>query len=171
MIIRLSKIALIASVGVFLLIVVLNNAVFDYASNYGFVQHVLSMDTLFSGEANAWRAFRDPSPADHSYWLHHAAYWFIIAWEAAAGALCFAGTWKLWQHRAAPAPAFARAKSLAIAGLTLSLLQWFLGFITVGGEWFLMWQAPVWNGQNAAFRMFAIIGLILVFVSQKEEET
>ncbi len=170
MAVRLCKIALVAAVGFFLLIVVLNNAVFDYPSNYGFVQHVLGMDTLFSGEAQAWRAFRDPVAGSHSYWLHHAFYWSIIAWEAAAGALCFVGAGKLWAARQADAAAFNRAKAFATAGLTVSLLQWFTAFITVGGEWFLMWQSKSWNGQDAAFRMFACLGLILVFLHQRDDE-
>jgi predicted small integral membrane protein len=167
---RICKAALVAAVGLFLLIVVLNNAVFDYASNYGFVRHVLSMDTLFSGESQAWRSLRDPVRGSESYWIHHAFYWSIIAWEAAAGALCFVGAWKLWLARGRDGAAFGRAKSVAVTGLTLSLLQWFAAFITVGGEWFLMWQSKTWNGQDAAFRMFACIGLILVFVNQRDED-
>lgn len=167
---RLAKIALLLASGFFLVIVVLNNAVFDYPSNYGFVQHVLGMDTLFSGESQTWRAFRDPTPADNSYWLHHAFYWSIIAWEAAAGVLCTLGAAKLWQARKAGAKKFNAAKNFAVAGLTVTLLQWFTAFITVGGEWFLMWQSKSWNGQDAAFRMFAIFGIILLFVAMKDEE-
>ena len=166
---RLSKIALLAAVGLFFLIVVLNNAIFDYPSNYGFVQHVLSMDTLFSGESMAWRAFRNPHPGQ-GYWFYHAFYATIILWEAAAGALCFAAAGTLLKNLRAPAARFNAAKKLAVYGLTLSLLQWFVAFLTVGGEWFLMWQSSTWNGQEAAFRMFACLGIILLFVSMKDEE-
>lgn len=166
---RLCKSALLASVGLFLLLVVFNN-VFDYASNYGFVQHVLSMDTLFSGESQAWRAFRDPTPEDNSWWFHHAFYWGIIAWEALACVLVFAGAWKLWAARHSPAREFNTAKNLGIIGLTVSMLQWFIAFISVGGEWFLMWQSKSWNGQDAAFRMFACLGIVLIFLNQKDED-
>ncbi|MFO1446824.1 MAG: DUF2165 domain-containing protein [Opitutaceae bacterium] len=166
---RLCKIALLASAGFFLLLVVFNN-VFDYPSNYGFVQHVLSMDTLFSKEAQAWRSFRDPSPADGSWWFHHAFYWSIITWEALACALVFAGAWKLWKVRTAAPADFNAAKSLGAIGLTVSMLQWFVAFISVGGEWFLMWQSKSWNGQDAAFRMFACLGIMLIFLNQKDEE-
>jgi predicted small integral membrane protein len=44
------------------------------------------------------------------------------------------------------------------------MLQWFIAFITVGGEWFTMWQSQIWNGQDAAFRMFACIGIVLIFL-------
>lgn len=166
---RLSKIALLAAVGLFFLIVVLNNAVFDYASNYGFVQHVLSMDTLFSGESMAWRAFHNPHPGQ-GYWIYHTFYASIMLWEATAGVLCFVAAGKLLKNLHAPAARFNAAKKLAVYGLTLSLLQWFVAFITVGGEWFLMWQSSTWNGQEAAFRMFTCLGIILLFVSMKDEE-
>jgi len=167
---RHAKVALLASVGLFFFIVVLNNAVFDYPSNYGFVKHVLSMDTLFSGESQRWRAFPDPTPEDGTYWFHHFFYWTIIAWEAAAGLLCTMGAWKLWQKRSAPAAAFNAAKSLAVYGLAITLLQWFTAFITVGAEWFLMWQSKSWNGQDAAARMFMIFGIILILVAMKDED-
>lgn len=169
MTVRLCKIALVLAVGFFLVLVVLNNAIFDYESNYRFVQHVLAMDTLFSGETQTWRAWRDPSPADGSYWLYHTSYILIIVWEAIAAILCFAGVSRLWRARSSAAD-FNRAKSLATAGLTVSLLQWFFAFLTVGGEWLLMWQSPTWNGQNAAFRLFACLGLILLFLTQKDED-
>lgn len=167
---RHTKIALLAACGLFFLVVVLNNAVFDYPSNYGFVQHVLSMDTLFSGDAQTWRAFPDPTPADGTYWLHHAFYWTIILWEFTAGLLCSVGAWKLWQARHASSADFQAAKTLAVYGLGLTLLQWFTAFITVGAEWFLMWQSKGWNGQDAAARMFMIFGLTLIFVSLKDED-
>ncbi len=167
---RLCKIALLFSVGFFFLIVVTNNAIFDYPSNYAFVQHVLSMDTLFSGESMSWRALRDPTPADNSYWVHHAFYWSIIVWEAAAGILCTLAAVKMIKVLKAPAKVFNAAKPLAVYGLVLSMLQWFTAFITVGAEWFLMWQSKSWNGQEAAFRMFAILGIMLIFVVMKDDE-
>ena len=162
MLLRLSKTALVAASSFFLLLVVFNNLT-DYGSNFAFVQHVLAMDSTFPGNKLMWRALTAPA-------IHHAFYASIILWELAAGLLLAAGTWKLWQARAASASAWQSAKSLAVAGLVLSLLQWFVAFITVGGEWFVMWQSGTWNGQNAAFRMFAILGLILLFLNQRDDE-
>jgi len=160
MLLRLSKTALVAASSFFLLLVVFNNLT-DYGSNFAFVQHVLAMDSTFPGNKLMWRALTSPA-------IHHAFYASIILWEFVAGLLLAAGTWKLWQARSASA--WQAAKSLAVAGLVLSLLQWFVAFITVGGEWFAMWQSSTWNGQNAAFRMFAILGLILLFLNQRDEE-
>ncbi len=162
MLIRLSKAALVASSALFLLIVVFNNLT-DYDSNFQFVRHVLGMDTTFPGNQGMWRAINSPA-------IHHAFYASIILWEFAAGVMLTVGAWKLWQARSASAAVWQQTKSLAIAGLTLSMLQWFIAFITVGGEWFLMWQSSTWNGQNAAFRMFAVLALILVFLNQRDDE-
>jgi predicted small integral membrane protein len=57
-----------------------------------------------------------------------------------------------------------------VIALTLSLLMWLLAFLTVGAEWFLMWQSHVWNGQEAAFRMFAVVGIVLLILLSPERE-
>ncbi len=160
--IRVSKIALVGASAFFLLLVVFNNLT-DYGSNFEFVKHVLSMDTTFPGNAGMWRAFTSPL-------LHHAFYATIILWEAVTCALLGAGTWRLWQARTAPAAGWQTAKSLATLGFTLSLLQWYVAFISIGGEWFLMWQSKTWNGQDAAFRMFTLMGVSLVFLTLRNDD-
>ena len=162
MIIRYAKIALTASSSFFLLLVAYNN-VTDYDSNFQFVKNVLNMSTTVPGNKLMWRAMNSPA-------IHHAFYASIILWELAAAAVIAAGVKQLWSARGASAAVWHRAKVLASAGLVLSLLQWFVAFITVGGEWFLMWQSPTWNGQTAAFRMFAIFGLGLIYLNQPDDE-
>jgi predicted small integral membrane protein len=46
---------------------------------------------------------------------------------------------------------FMRAGTLAVVGLTVGLLLYMVGFVTIGGEWFAMWQSATWNGQQKAF--------------------
>ena len=46
--IRLAKVAMIASLAAYAFIVAYDNII-DYQSNYEFVRHVLSMDTTFPG--------------------------------------------------------------------------------------------------------------------------
>ena len=154
--IRLSKIALVLSVAFFLFLVVLNNLT-DYGSNSLFVENVLGMTTVFEGNELMWRAIDSPV-------IHTIFYYSIILWEAAAMGLCIFGSYKLLKCIQGPKREFESAKSFAIAGLVLSMLQWFIAFISVGGEWFTMWQSPTWNGQDAAFRMFACIGIVLIFL-------
>jgi predicted small integral membrane protein len=63
---------------------------------------------------------------------------------------------------------FNAAKGVAVIALTLSMTMWLVAFLSVGAEWFLMWQSREWNGQEAAFRMFAVVGLVLLLVLQPD---
>jgi predicted small integral membrane protein len=82
--------------------------------------------------------------------------------------LIWAGTVRLLRAIRKTATVFQSAKRLAIAGLTLGMLMWFAAFLTIGGEWFLMWQSQTWNGQDAAFRMFLVEGIILLLLLTPE---
>jgi predicted small integral membrane protein len=42
--------------------------------------------------------------------------------------------------------------------------------MAIGGEWFLMWQSETWNGQEAAFRFYVTILLVLLYVIQPDGE-
>jgi len=157
----IAKALLVGAVALYMGIVTFNN-ITDYGSNLAFVQHVLSMDTTFPGNRLMWRAL--PSAP-----VHHAFYAGIMAWEGATAlALAWASV-RLWRARLGDAAARARAKSFAACALVANLLLWFLAFLTVGGEWFAMWQSQVWNGQTAAFRMFACVGIVLLYVRMPEE--
>ncbi len=162
MIVRLSKAALTLFAGLFGLLVGVDN-IADYGTNFAFVQHVLSMDTTFPGNALLWRAIT-------SGWLHHAAYALIIVSELVVGLLCTVGAWRLFITRSQPAPLFNDAKGLALAGLSAGFALYFFGFLVIGGEWFQMWQSQTWNGQEAAFRFAASFGLVLIFVSQEDTD-
>ena len=48
--------------------------------------------------------------------------------------------------------------------------MWLVAFLSVGGEWFLMWQSKVANGQTTAFRMFTVVGIVLLLVVQREAD-
>jgi predicted small integral membrane protein len=159
---RLAKIAMIAAVAAFATVVAFDN-VTDYGTNFVFVQHVLSMDTIFPGSTLGYRAITSPA-------LHHAAYALIIAAEAATALLCWIGVARLLRARRAPAAAFNHAKAWSIAGLTLGFLTWQFGFMTVGGEWFGMWQSQQWNGVPSAFRFAVVIVAVLILVAMRDEE-
>ncbi len=162
MTLRTTKMLLVFAVAIFYSFVVFNN-VTDYDSNYQLVRHTLMMDTTFPGNHGMWRAIDSPA-------LHTAFYVSIIAWEALTMTLCWWGGFRLLKARRASAVEFERAKSVAVAGLTLSLLMWLVAFLDVGGEWFLMWQSASWNGQAAAFRMFTVVGIVLLLVAQRERD-
>jgi len=158
---RLSKTLLVLAAAFHWTIVVFNNLV-DHPTNLTFVQHVLGMDAVVEANRGSWRAI-------HSPWVQHAFYWLIILTEATAMVLLWWGGLSLL--RALKSDAFGAAKARAVQGLTLVLLLFFCGFTTVGGEWFMMWQAKPWDGLDAAARLFAIHGLILVWLGQNEPES
>jgi len=162
MTLRVTKVVLVAAVAFFYTVLVFNN-VTDYGSNYQFVHHVLLMDTTFPSNHGMWRSI-------HAVGVPTVFYGAIIAWEALTMALTWVGVFKLAQAVQGPANAFNAAKRIPIAALALGLLLWLVAFITVGGEWFLMWQSKIWNGQEAAFRMFTVIGIVLLLLIQPETE-
>lgn len=151
-IIRLCKVALVAAIAFFFTLVAFGNLT-DYQSNWLFVQHVLSMDTTFPTSSLHWRAITSPG-------LQTAGYWSIIATEVVTAVILWLGCLRLLAKLASPT--FGEAKTLAVAGLTLGLLLYAVGFIAVGGEWFAMWQSQTWNGEQKAFDFIAMIGVVLI---------
>ncbi len=154
---RYAKIVMSLALAAFCLLVAFDN-VTDYGTNYLFVQHVLSMDTTFPGNALMYRSITSPV-------LWHIAYALIIAAEGATGILFLAGAIRLIQVRNASGLVFNEAKALVVAGATLAFLVWFFGFMVVAGEWFAMWQSQTWNGQEPAFRFYMAVLGVLIFVS------
>ena len=160
MALRVSKAVLVFAIALFYTILVLNN-ITDYGSNYEFVRHVLMMDSTFPGNHVMWRAVNSPP-------VHTVFYISIIAWESVTMLLCWwAGVRLLKSYRADRAQ-YAAALDVAVIALTSSLLMWLVAFLDVGGEWFLMWQSKMWNGQEEAFRMFTIVGVVFLVVVQRE---
>lgn len=162
MITRIAKLLLLAGVALFYSFVVFNNLT-DFDSNYQFVRHVLMMDTTFPGNHGMWRALTS-SAADHSFYIG------IIAWEIVTAVLLWSGCVALSRALRGPAIQFETAKRIPILGLTLSLLMWLVAFLSVGGEWFLMWQSHTWNGQETAFRDFTIVGIVLIVFMLPERD-
>ena len=162
MIIRLCKAAMLLGLALFAFLVTFNN-VTDYGSNFEFVRHVLSMDTTFEGNAAMYRAITTPA-------LWHAGYWVIIAGEGLTCLLLLFAGLRLIARVNDPADEFQRHKWLAVAGATVGFFVWFVGFMAVGGEWFLMWQSEIWNGQQAAFRFYMSILAVLIFVMQPDPD-
>ena len=134
----------------------------DYGSNYTFVQHTLSMDTVFPENTLKYRAILDP-------FIWRLAYGLIIFVEFLTGVLVLIGAISLLKNIHSPL-AFTRAKNWVYLGCLTGFLLWFLGFIVIGGEWFCMWQSEKWNGVEAAFRFVVLIMFTLLFTAMPESE-
>jgi predicted small integral membrane protein len=160
--VRLAKAVMCLALAGFALLVAADNVI-DYATNYTFVQHVLSMDTTLPENGLMSRAITDPK-------IWQGAYVLIIAGEALTGVLLLMGSLILLIRLDAPAERFAHGKAWIAAGALVGFLVWFVGFMAIGGEWFQMWQSEAWNGQEAAFRFYITLLAVLIFVLQSDPE-
>lgn len=151
---RYSKFALLVVTAIFYYITVFNNIV-DYSANLRFIQNVAGMTDTFN-DTLLWRRME-------SGFLHWALYICIIVWELISGLLCTYAAYLSCKYMQAGEADFRKARTAGMIAYVFSLMLWFLAFIVVGGQWFLMWQSANWNGQDAAFRMIGIIGLIMLF--------
>jgi predicted small integral membrane protein len=163
MITRSAKLLLLAGIALYYTLVVFNNLT-DFGSNYEFIRHVLSMDSTFPGNHAMWRAQSSPG-------MHLFFYWLIIVWEFVTTILAWSGLVNLVRALRGPASLFNAEKQMAVIALTLSMLMWLVAFLDVGGEWFLMWQSHTWNGQDEAFRMFVIVGFVMLLMLQPDADT
>jgi predicted small integral membrane protein len=120
------------------------------------------MDTVFPTTTIKYRAIDAPA-------LQTAAYVLIIAAETLTAILCWIGAVRLLLA-SGDAAAFNRAKGFAVAGLTLGFLVWQVGFMSIGGEWFGMWQSQQWNGVPSAFRFVMTIIAVLILVAMPDQE-
>jgi predicted small integral membrane protein len=160
-ILRVSKSIVCFSLAIFALLVGWNN-VADYGSNYAFVQHTLSMDTVFPDNALKSRAILDP-------FIWRFAYGLIIATQFLIGVLLLTGSIGLLISINSPLE-FNKAKSWVYLGCLTGFILWFFGFIVIGGEWFCMWQSEKWNGVEAAFRFVVLFMFTFLFIAMSDSE-
>lgn len=128
----------------------------DFGTNQQFVQHVLEMDTTFNDDDVMWRAVENDT-------LQNIGYVGVIVWETLAALVLWYGAWQLFR-RLLGGGDWSQARRLASAGLLMVVLLFGLGFITIGGEWFSMWQSSEWNGLEPALQNVILAAFALVFV-------
>ena len=162
MITRTAKLLLLAGVAFFYSLVVFNNLT-DFDSNYQLVRHVLMMDTTFPG--NHGNVAGSHVVSRRPFVLHR--HYCVGDRDGDSAVVGLPGT--ITRHRR-PAMNFEAAKRIPVIALTLSLLMWLVAFISVGGEWFLMWQSHAWNGEETAFRDFTMVGIVLLIVMFPERD-
>jgi predicted small integral membrane protein len=153
--VRILKILFSAVAGVFLLLVGFTN-LGDYATNLAFVRKVAGMEDLFTGEALRWRRVEKP-------WIHHLLYACIISWELFCGILAVVGAWWMFDRRRSDPVAFESASVPSTYAYGLAVVLWFGGFVTVAGEWFLMWRADGSDAQGTALLLSIVFLLLLLF--------
>lgn len=141
-------------VAVYMSLVAIGN-ITDFDTNQAFVQHVLAMDTTFQDPDLMWRAIEDST-------AQNVAYIAVIAWEALTALVLLWATlaWLRPRRRRS----LDRPRRLSTIGFLMVVLLFGGGFITIGGEWFAMWQSAQWNGLDPALQnlIIAAFGLVLV---------
>jgi predicted small integral membrane protein len=158
---RLVKILFAFAVGLYMTLVCFNN-IFDYGSNFQFVRMVASMEDTFSNQRNGWRSVTSAS-------FHHLLFVLIILWELAIAVLLIMGILSMSRNLKSDNAVFKKAKAPAALGYALGILLWFVVFIAIGGEWFLMWQSKSWNAQNTAFLLTCCFLLFLLQHNQEND--
>ena len=99
MLTRLSRMSLVAALALFSTLVAFNNVV-DFDTNYEFVRHVLSMDTVANAHVLG-RAITSPA-------VLPVFYWCLIAWEVLAAVLLWWGGIAMFRARNAAGEIFGR---------------------------------------------------------------
>jgi predicted small integral membrane protein len=125
------------------------------ASNWPFVQGVLSGDGVPANSGFEWR-FIDAT------WFQVLAYIGIIATETITGiVLAIAGIIGL--RRGRTVAGWNSAQKWTFLGGITGLTVFFFGFIVVGGNWFIMYLNSTWNGMTPAFQnTVATLGMLIL---------
>jgi predicted small integral membrane protein len=134
----------------------------DYASNYEYVAHVLSMDTTRENSNLSYRAITSPM-------LHHRIYWIIITQEVIYTVFCLLGTYHLYRNRHASPEDFHEAKKFAIIGLLVAIFIYYVCLQVIGVEWFNMDESQTWNAKNWARDIVDFILPLLIYVAIRIE--
>lgn len=159
--IRLTKIVSVICLGLLGAIVSFGN-ITDYYSNFHFVEHVMKMDTIFPASNLHYRGI-------HSVLVYHLVYIVIIAAECLMTFCCLKGGLDMTRNLKSGTEQFHGSKKWSVAGVLLGLLVWFFCFEIIGGEWFAMWQSPIWNGLVAAERLVTFLMLTLILLHLKSD--
>jgi predicted small integral membrane protein len=127
----------------------------DFDTNQSFVQGVFDMETTFNDDDVMWRAIENDT-------LANIAYVGIIVWETLAAIVLWWGVVRLIQgFRDGD---WHGARSTAGLGLVMMMILFAFGFITVGGEWFSMWQSSTFNGLDPALQNFIMAGVTMILL-------
>ena len=125
-------------------------------TGFAAVSTAMGMQTTYRNPHAMWRAIQNPL-------LIWAAFGLIVLSEATSAALCWAAAVKLWRSRGHK-ERFAAAKSVAYLGLGVAACLYFIVFLVIAQEYFLMWQSTKLNVLQDAFRLFAAAILIALWL-------
>lgn len=121
------------------------------------------MEDVFSGNVNRWRSLELPI-------VQVVGFSAILGMEFVIAFFLWMGSIGMIRSYNSDSGSYFKSKSKTTTGLALGVLLWFTMFITVGGEWFLMWQSEKWNALPTAFSLTIIFLLLLIFHQQRDHD-
>lgn len=158
---RYIKIGLALAVGLLAALWAINN-ILNWGTAHGAVSYALSQENQSGYLAHLIPPIDSPVAATIGLIV-------IVLTEAAAGSLALFGAWRMWSQRRGQAAKFAQAKGFAILGAGLAVLNWFLGFLVIGGTIIMMGQAEGMEGAMRGAANMAILSyLTLIYLSMAE---
>ena len=125
---------------------------------FGAIKTAVGMQGTFKHAM--WRAIESPA-------IVWGIFALIVLVEVAAAVLCWIGVARMWGSRAST-EAFVAAKRRAQFGLGVAACLYFIGWMVVCNEYFLMWQNSQINVLPDAFRLFASAMLISLWLSAED---
>jgi predicted small integral membrane protein len=130
---RLVPIVLLLFPGLWGLLSLLNN-LSDFAGTAETaVKPLIAMTDTDGDPAQTWRAITAP-------WAAPLALGAITATETLAGVLALTSVGLMLRDLRAPGYVFNAAKVPGILGCLAAVAVWGIGFMVIGGDWFLSWQ-------------------------------
>lgn len=158
---RYIKIGLALAVGLLAALWAINN-ILNWSTAQGAVAYALSQENQSGYLAHIIPPITNPVAATIGLIV-------IILTEATAGSLALFGAWRMWSQRRGDAAAFLQAKGPAILGAGIAVLNWFLGFLVIGGTIIMMGQAEGMEGaMRGAANMATLSFLTLIYLSMAE---
>lgn len=108
------------------------------------------MDSISDAHVR-WRAISSPS-------LLHAAYIAIIVWEILTATVCITGSFLVLKRT------FFAVK-IATLGLVMGFFLFMVGFVTIAGEWFYLWDSAAAPMHTKAIVFSLLTGSAACFVA------
>ncbi|MBV2144578.1 DUF2165 domain-containing protein [Falsochrobactrum sp. TDYN1] len=131
------------------------------------VAPLLSMTDTYGNPALTWRAVT-------ASWAPYLGLGAITTIETLAGILATAGILKMLSSFRKDYSEFARGKAWAMLGALCAIAVWGIGFMVVGGDWFMAWQAkenPL-NTQLGAllYALPCMMALVVMMIHKENAE-
>lgn len=137
------------------------------ANLVNYQQGMQSVATVLSMETLPEHAIPD-GPEQPNRLLVIFGYAFIWLLKLAGGSLCLVGAVRMWLTRKAENESFVTAKQWAICGCGLLFFMLFFGFSLVAVGPYKLYLSPLVSAVELAAVFAAQIGLVMVFLHQKE---